>query len=343
VLAWSKQGVTQQRLVRFGEERTGTAVFELEEQPQEPLRLAVGPESATPFELQRLQTLAVSVPASSWKGKSEALLKPIQISAYHWWWWQHWRQSFKVSGRVVSSGGVPVVGVTVSAFDIDAWWWWTAQERVGEATTDDDGGFALEFTRASGWWPWWWWATRTWQANAEMVGRITAFVGQYPQYGALAAPTAEPSLEVFESLLAASPRPMLTLAQPGQGTGLGAIEPAALESLRERLVEILPRNFPLPVWPWVRWAPWEDCGANLIFKVTDRCGDETTTLLNETASETRWEIPARLDVTLTTREARFGEKRPGWTLVDHLFPAGHSAALNGRASEGTGAVLGGTA
>jgi hypothetical protein len=187
--------------------------------------------------------------------------------------------------------------------------------------SDEDGSFAIEFRRASGWSPWWWWATRDWQANAELVGRITAFVGQYPKFGALVGPTAQPSMEVFQPLLASSSRPMpakLSPVRPGQGSG-SAIDPAALEGLRERLAEILPRNFPLPVWPWAQWAPWEDCGANLIFKVTDTCGDETTVLLNESVSEARWDIPSTLDVTLTTREARFREKRLGWTLVDYLF------------------------
>jgi hypothetical protein len=321
VLVSSKQCAPQQRLVRFSKDKKGTAAFEFESAPQEALRVALGPETATAFELQRMQTIAVNVPASSWSGTSDVAMPAVQISAYYWWWWQHWQQSFKVTGRVVSSRGVPVIGAAVSAFDVDAWWWWTAQERVGEVTTDEDGSFAIEFRRASGWSPWWWWATRDWQANAELVGRITAFVGQYPKFGALVGPTAQPSMEVFQPLLASSSRPMpakLSPVRPGQGSG-SAIDPAALEGLRERLAEILPRNFPLPVWPWAQWAPWEDCGANLIFKVTDTCGDETTVLLNESVSEARWDIPSTLDVTLTTREARFREKRLGWTLVDYLF------------------------
>jgi hypothetical protein len=340
VLAWSKQCAPQQRLVRFSKDKKGVATFEFESAPLESLRVALGPETATAFELQRLQTISVSVPVSSWSGTNEVTLPAVQISAYYWWWWQHWQQSFKVTGRVVSSPGVPVIGAAVAAFDIDAWWWWTAQERVGDATTDEDGSFAIEFTRASGWWPWWWWATRDWQTNAELVGRITAFVGQYPKFGALGGPTAQPSMEGFQPLLASSSRAMpakLSLVQPRQGIGTGAIDPAALEGLRERLVEILPRNFPLPVWPWSQWAPWEDCGANLIFKVTDTCGDETRVLVNESVSETRWDIPSTLDVTLTTREARFREKRLGWTLVDYLFSGNRGQVWSG--SSGEGAVL----
>jgi hypothetical protein len=336
VLAWSKQCAPQQRVVRFSKDKKGVATFEFESAPQESLRVALGPEMATAFELQRMQTISVSVPATSWSGTSEVTLPAVQISAYYWWWWQHWQQSFKVTGRVVSSRGVPVIGAAVSAFDIDAWWWWTAQERVGGATTDEDGSFAIEFKRSSGWWPWWWWATRDWQVNAELVGRITAFVGQYAKFWALGAPTPAPSLEVFHPLLASSARPLprgMSLVQQIE-RGTGAIDPASLENLRERLVEILPRDFALPVWPWFRWAPWEDCGANLTFKVMETCGDETTVLLHESVSEARWDIPSTLDVTLTTRAARFREKRLGWTLVDYLFSENRGQVWSGVGGEG---------
>jgi hypothetical protein len=342
VLAWVKQGATQQRLMRFNKEGKGAVTFEFDAAPVESVRVAVGPETATPFELQRLQTVSVCVPASEWIGRSEVRLATITISAYHWWWWQHWKQSFKVTGKFISSRGVPIIGASVSAFDIDAWWWWTAQERVGETITDEDGSFALEFTRSSGWWPWWWWVTREWQANAELVGRITAFVGQYPKFGSLPGPTAAPELEIFQPLLASSARPMpraLTQAQARWGSGNSGMDPGALEGLRERLVEILPRNFPLPVWPWSAWAPWEDCGANLIFKVTDTCAGETTILLNESVGETRWEIPSVLDVTLTARDARFPEKRPGWTLVDYLFPGQRSRVWSSSANDAASAAL----
>jgi len=329
-LAWSQQDATQQKLVRLDAEGRGTAIFEFEERPQETLRVALGPENATPFELRRLQTLSINVPAAVWGDAKEAVVPVVPISAWYAWWWQHWKQTFRVTGRVIHPGGVPVAGATVSAFDIDAWWWWTAQEQVAEAVTDDDGAFALEFTRGSGWSAWWWWATREWMSNVELVGRITAFVGQYPRYGSLPAPTNAPSLEVFGALLASSARPMPRRFQAGwdkPGTSNGTIDPGAFESLRERLVEILPRNFPLPVWPWAAWTPWEDCGANLIFRVMDRCGDESTVLLNEGVGETRWEIPSLLDVTLTARDVRPREKGAEWTLVDYLFPEAPDAVL----------------
>jgi hypothetical protein len=77
----------------------------------------------------------------------------------------------------------------------------------------------------------------------------------------------------------------------------------------------------------------------LIFKVTDTCAGETTVLLNESVSEARWEIPSVLDVTLTARDARFREKRPGWTLVDYLFPGQRSQVSSGSVSDDAGAAL----
>lgn len=328
VIAWHKRGVPQQRIATFNPQGKGSACFEFQ-QPPESLRVALGPDTAAPADLQRLQTLSVAVPSSTWKTASEVSLPAIQISSYYWWWWQHWRQTFKVSGRILSPRGVPIAGADVSAFDIDAWWWWTAQEKVGCATTDADGCFSINFNRGCGWWPWWWWVTRDWHASDDLVDQISAFVRQYRKLAPLGPATPAPSLDVFHALLAASPRPMpaklsTSLFQNGQAIANTAIDPASFESLRERLIEILPRNFPLPIWPWASWFPWEDCGANIIFKATETFAGETTVLLNETISEARWDIPSSLDVTLIARNAGFRERSSGWTLVDYLFPKNRS-------------------
>jgi hypothetical protein len=318
VLAWGQQGSAQHRLVTFRQKKA-IALFEFEREP-ESLRVALGPESATAADLQHLQTVSVSVPASLWRTSADVEIPAIRVSSYDWWWWQHWRQSFQVTGRVVNGQGRAVAGATVSAFDVDAWWWWTAREQVGSTVTEADGSFLLEFTRCCGWWPWWWWATRDWQVDAGLVERITCFVRQYPGLGLLAAANAAPSLEVFQPLLNSTMRPMpaavaATLSQAGT-----AIDPLGLEHVRERLVEILPRRFPLPVWPWSEWSPWEDCGANLIFRVTETHGDRRAVLLHEAVTDARWDIPASFDVKLTTREAAYGKATHDWTLVDYLFP-----------------------
>ena len=332
VLAWNKQGAAQERLVSLNRQGKGAACFEFQ-LPPDALRVALGPESATPADLKHLQPISIASPASVWGASTEVTLPAIHISSYHWWWWQHWRQTFRITGRLLNPHGLPIAGATVSAFDIDAWWWWTAQEQVAGATTGADGSFSMDFARGCGWWPWWWWITRDWQVNDALVDQITGFVGRYSRFAAAMAPPATaPSLEVFHSLLASSPRPVppafsSRLFQAGQTIANTAIDPASLESLRERLIEILPRNFPLPVWPWSSWSPWEDCGANVIFSVTEEYAGETAVLLNETVRDARWDIPSSLDVTLTAREARHRAKTLGWNLVDYLFPADRSRTM----------------
>jgi hypothetical protein len=319
-LAWNREGYQQRQMVSFEKKGTVTVTFELERAPDS-LEVALGPEDATPFELRHLQTASVAVPRSAWDASLEVRLPAIRLTAWDWWSWQHWRQNFCVAGRVVNAHGRPVAGAAVSAFDVDGWWWWSAKEHVGSAITESDGSFVIGFTRCSGWSPAWWWATRDWQVDAALKERITGFTRQYPELGSLAAGSnSMPSLEMFQSLLnstARRPAPVVARALSGADK---AINPAALELLRARLVEILPRGFPLPIWPWSEWSPWEDCGANLIFRVTETQGDKTAVLVNEGVVEARWDIPVSLDVKLSTREATYCGTNADWTLVDYLFP-----------------------
>ncbi|HEX4038825.1 MAG TPA: carboxypeptidase-like regulatory domain-containing protein [Acidobacteriaceae bacterium] len=339
VLAWSRQGCAHQRVATFNRKGTAIASFAFESEP-ESLRVALGPETATPADLRHLQTISVPVSSSLWRTAADVEIPAIQVSTWDWWWWQHWRQNFRVTGRVVDAHGRPLAGAAVSAFDVDAWWWWTAQEQVGTAVTGVDGSFLIEFTRCCGWWPWWWWTTRDWQVDPQLVEKITSFVRQYPGLRLLAAAANPvPSLEVFQPILASTNRPMpsalaATLFQAGK-----TIDPVSLENVRDRLVEILPRRFPLPVWPWSEWSPWEDCGANLTFRVTESRGDQTSILVNETATEARWDIPACLDVKLTAREDKLCRTSVDWTLVDYLFPRRLSTPAGERWGERSGEIL----
>jgi hypothetical protein len=319
VLVWNRQGYHQQRLVTFETQGTVEVTFELERAP-ESLQVALGPESATPSDLQHLQTAFVTVPPSAWQASAEVTLPAIQVSSWDWWWWQHWRQNFHVTGRVVNAHGSPVAGAAVSAFDVDACWWWTAQEQVGSAVTGGDGSFLIEFTRCCGWRPRSWWATRDWQVDAALMKRITSSVRQHPGLDLPAsAANSVPSLEIFQPLLNSRACPLppniaATLSQAGK-----TIDPAELEPIREWLIEILSQPFPLPIWPWSEWAPWEDCGANLIFQVTAMQGDKTAVLLNEGVVSARWDIPALFDVKLLASEPTSCRSSADWTLVDHFF------------------------
>jgi hypothetical protein len=319
-LAWNRRGDQQHQLVTFTKKGTATATFELEQVP-ESLQVVLGPETATPSDLRHLQTPCITVPATALQASAEVELPAIRVSAWDWWWWQHWRQSFHVRGRVVDAHGRGVAGAAVSAFDVDAWWWWTTQEQVGSAITGSDGSFFIEFTRCCEWRPSWWWSSRNWQVDATLKERITSFVRQYPELGSLAAAAkAVPSLEIFAPLLTSGTHPLPHAMTGALSLAGRTISPAALDAIRERLVEILPREFPVPVWPWSEWTPWEDCGANLIFRVTGAQSDPTAFLVNEGVAGARWDIPSCLSVKLIAREVACSRSVTDWTLVDHLFP-----------------------
>ncbi len=306
VVVVNKRGETQDRLVNLDEAGKGTASFSFSDAPGS-LQVLMGPETASAADLQRLQTISVGVPASSWRAGREVRLPDVAISSYYWWWWWHWCRNFKVTGRVLCANGSPVVGATVCAIDVDYWWWWSSQEQVGCATTDATGSFEIDFTRCCGWWPWWWWETREWLVDPILVDQITTFLKQNGQFARLPRAVPSPSLAVFQPLLASATRATradisTNLARVPAGIVNPNVDPAALDSLRERLVAVLPKGFPIPIWPWYPWFPWNNCDANIIFKVTQACGGPTNTIVNETVSDTRWDIPTTLNVTLTASE-----------------------------------------
>ena len=77
VLVWNRHGY-HQRLVTFETQGTVEVTFELERAP-ESLQVALGPASATPSDLQHLQTPLVTVPPSAWQVSAEVKLPPIQV------------------------------------------------------------------------------------------------------------------------------------------------------------------------------------------------------------------------------------------------------------------------
>src|SRR5580692_5497621 len=304
VMVYKKQGQPQEQLAKLNAQGKGSVTFSFPKNPGS-LQVALGPEKASAADLQNLQTISVNVPASSWRNGKQFTLPTVAISSFYWWWWWRWCQNYTVTGRVVCADGSPVVGATVCASDVDYWWWWSTQEQVGCATTDSNGCFQITFTRCCGWWPWWWWETREWLIDPILVDKITAAVKQNLGIGRLPTATATPSLDVFQKLLASSTKSVRAdlspnLARANQASLGTTIDPATLENLRGRLSEVLPREFPFPIWPWYPWEPWWNCNANLIFNVTQVCGGQNNTIIAETVSDTRWDIPTNLNVTLIT-------------------------------------------
>lgn len=107
----------------------------------------------------------------------------------------------------------------------------------------------------------------------------------------------QPSLAVFKELLSDAG---LTAAR-----SLRATDVAALPSLRNRLIEMLPISPELErlrIWPWHPWYPWWDCSPDIIFRVTQDCEIPGEVIFEEGIEETRWNIPTSLEVTLVAEE-----------------------------------------
>jgi hypothetical protein len=306
VVAYTRQGETQESVLNFNAEGNATASFIFSAAPG-PVKIALGPETVSAEELTNLQTISVDVPASAWAKARQVKLPSVVISSYYWRWWLHWCRSFKVTGRLICADGSPVIGATVTAYDVDAWWWWFSEELVGTAVTDSSGSFEIDFTRCCGWYPWYWWNLRDWQVDPYLVKEIAAIVKQNPRIGRLPRAIPTPSLDVFQPLLAAAAKTtrsgvLANVARPAANLVDAAVDPNALTGLREQLADLLAREFPLPIWPWYPWNPWQECGANLIFKATQVCSGQTNTIVAETTADTRWDIANDLSVTLTAND-----------------------------------------
>lgn len=295
--------------VVFDESGEGRAVLRFDDAPGQ-LRVVLGPENATTEQLRGLQTIAIDVPSRRWGGGHELELGPIVISPYYWLWWWRWCQNYKITGRVVCADGSPVPGATVCAYDIDAWWWWWSKDQVGCAVTDVNGAFEIDFTRCCGWWPWWWWENRVWLLEPELAQRIGALLRDNPRFRRVPMPSPRPSLAVFNQLLTKSsaglrPGPQALAGPPKRAAAGRALDPSDLEALRTELLAALPASTEfqqLRLWPWWPWSPWWDCGADVIFQVTQTCSGQTVTIVNETISQTRWDIPTSLNVTLVAND-----------------------------------------
>jgi hypothetical protein len=306
VVAYARSGETRESVVRLSTEGKATASFTFEQAPG-PVQVALGPDTVSADDLKNLQTITANVPASSWASAREVIIPVVPISTYYWRWWLHWCRSFKVTGRLVCSDGSPVAGATVTAYDVDAWWWWTSQEQVGTALTDASGSFEIDFTRCCGWFPWYWWALRYWAVDPYLVDQISAVLKRNLSFGRLPAALPAPSLDVFQKLLASSAKTsragvLANAVRPAGNLVDTTVDPNALTDLRDQLLNVLPREFPLPIWPWYPWYPWFECGANLIFKATQVCSGQTQTIVSQTIADTNWDVSTTFNVTLTTND-----------------------------------------
>ncbi|MGE5342042.1 MAG: carboxypeptidase-like regulatory domain-containing protein [Candidatus Omnitrophota bacterium] len=82
----------------------------------------------------------------------------------------------------------------------------------------------------------------------------------------------------------------------------GPINPDVLPTLQERLLKKLPASAEmarLRIWPWYPWFPWRDCAPDIIFRVTQPCGESLPrVIVDEGLLDVRWDIPTLLNITL---------------------------------------------
>lgn len=316
VLVIGRNIKVQPKSVILDENGKGLASFSFPEEPGA-LRVIVGPETATDEELQGLQTITVNVSARRFIN-GELKLAPVKITPYYWWWWLRWCREFIIRGRVLCSDGRPVPGANVCAYDLDSWWWWCSKQQVGCATTGVNGSFEIKFKWCCGWWPWWWWKKRVWQIEPYLAERIVPVLRESIK-GPIPLPDPVPDLAIFKKLLGEEeivtlniphkiapplrnmPREEITVAQPSRLL----IEPTILDRLRDSLLKKIP-SLPelerLHIWPWWPWHPWWDCTPDIIFRVTQDCKEPGNVIVDEGFSDTRWNIPTTLDVTLVANE-----------------------------------------
>jgi len=317
-----RSGAVHSQVVKLDAKGKGAATFNFREQPGT-LRLIIGPENASDEELPGLQTLTTNIDPRQWASRAELDLTAIRITPYYWWWWLYWCRTFTIHGRVLCPDGSPVPGAVVCAYDVDWWWLWSSKQQVGScATTDATGSFTISFRWCCGWWPWWWWRLRYWQYEPLIAEHLLPILRRDPSLDRLRIASPTPDLSIFDAILE---------DQPSRLSGRGIIserstrfasqaanritssiskqskiDPGALASLRDKLVTRLPAATELErlrLWPWWPWEPWWDCSPDIIFKVTQDCGQTNKIIVDETIWQARRDIPTNLNVTLTATDA----------------------------------------
>jgi hypothetical protein len=249
--------------------------------------IAIGPDEAVDGDLFKLQTLTARVTPQQWR--ESKLVVPLVVTPYYWKFWFTWCRKITITGRVVCSDGSPVPGAQVNAYDVDYFWWWWSRQAVGSTVvTDANGVFTISFKWCCGWLPIWWWRLRYWALEPVLASRILPVLRLDDRLPKLPRPDPVPDLGVFRDLLSEGP--------------LGrSFDPTAVPKIRERLLARLPKVAELErlrIWPWYPWNPWLDCTPDVIFRVTQNCGQGDKLIVNESVFNTRWDIPNNLNVTL---------------------------------------------
>jgi hypothetical protein len=187
----------------------------------------------------------------------------------------------------------PVPGATVEAYDVDCFLWWCFRDFIKSAVTDINGNFTITFRWCCLLWrPW---LLRNWTVDPDLYTRIHEIFAA----AKIPLPPVPPEPD---------PLFLQQLVANAAGSQRTALRSAAVPSIvdtsasAEVLRNILPQSADLAqlhIWPWF---DWNDCAPDIVFRVTQHCGDQLRVIHSETNAQTRWNIPTSLNVTLLAND-----------------------------------------
>jgi len=338
VAAVTEKGTLVSQAAKLNRAGKAKVKLEFDERPRD-LKVYVGPGDAKGEELPKLQSLEVRVPRATLAESDQVELESVVVKPAQWIYWLRWCRDYEITGRITCPDGSGVPGAEVTAFDIDWCWYWVSKLPVATAVTDQQGYYTLKFRWCCGWRPWWWWTVRHWRLDPELLERIQPLLQLDPDLPKPPRPTPTPDPEVFKRLLEevddfADPRlldvggrhedtlgvdRLRGLRRPDRPDSLGdlggnlgvdpggRLDPEILTRLRDPLLRRLPRVeelIRLRVWPWYPWCGWLDCAPDLVFRVTQDCGDEEDKLLiDENLLSTRWDVADGATINLMALDA----------------------------------------
>jgi hypothetical protein len=270
-----------------------------------PVRVIVGPnvEDATLLAVGTVVSEVDLAPASP-EGKqaaaqSELRLARFAVPAAVYARWLILCRKYTIHGRVVCRRwrfdpehhrwtfcDAPVPGAVVQAFDVDRFLWLYWRTGIASAVTDINGNFTITFRWCClDFFPWY---RASPMVDPQLYGKILELFTR----AGIKLPKSPPDPDpLFLQELATN---LALAADQRQPLAAGPDVPLSAESFRA----LLPPSAELAaarLWPWF---DWRDCTPDVVFEVTQVCGGEKRVIHSETNAETRWDIPANLNVTL---------------------------------------------
>lgn len=206
---------------------------------------------------------------------------------------RHWHYD-PFTGRWVFCDA-PVPGATVEAYDVDCFLWWCRRDLIKSAVTDVHGNFTIQFRWCCvNWHPW---LERNWALDADLYTRIQEVLATANIPLPPIPPGPDPDPLFLQQLVAnaAGSAPRLSASLDIPGIIDAPVSAQALQALLPRSQELAA----LHVWPW-----WDrhDCAPDVVFRVTQFCGDRFNVIYSEANAQTRWDIPTTLNVTLLAND-----------------------------------------